>query len=273
MRAQFGLTTLIIFIALIVTAAVAAGVIIYTTQNLQQQSLQTGAEAKQRVSTGVEVVRVLGYQYDSTTNSLNTGLQQVSVIAPIARLMSGSNPINFNDITMLLTTEKGEFFSVSTSAEIPQAVHARLEGGNVFITGFVYGNAVDVNSVNITDTTVCATVDTAGFIQSNSSGTDWCLVELVVSNPITIEDSIKLLDEMKTELRLQAASLLLGMAIRGENVHLEEGELYEWLLYGIILNPEEKYTIQIIPKGGYVTEISGAVPTVLQSPVEDIWAK
>ncbi|WP_231434302.1 archaellin/type IV pilin N-terminal domain-containing protein [Candidatus Nanopusillus massiliensis] len=42
-RAQFGLSTLIILIAIIVTAAVAAGVIIYTASSLQSKALQTGA--------------------------------------------------------------------------------------------------------------------------------------------------------------------------------------------------------------------------------------
>ncbi|MFH7903188.1 MAG: flagellin, partial [Candidatus Aenigmatarchaeota archaeon] len=49
-KTQFGLTTLIIFIAMIVTAAIAAGVIIYTTQTLQQRALQVGAQARERVA-------------------------------------------------------------------------------------------------------------------------------------------------------------------------------------------------------------------------------
>lgn len=75
-RAQFGLSTLIILIAIIVTAAVAAGVIIYTASSLQSKALQTGAQAEQRITTGMQITQVFGYQYDPSNGQLNNYLQK-----------------------------------------------------------------------------------------------------------------------------------------------------------------------------------------------------
>jgi len=278
MKGQFGLTTLIIFIALIVTAAVAAGVIIYTTQTMQQQALQTGAQAKQRVSTGIEAVRVFGYQYNIGTDSLDPRLQQISAIAPVVRLMSGSNPINFRDITILLTTDRGKFYSVSLKTHIPMALHGRLEGGKIQVTGFIYNNRVDIKSVPeyiIENSTICSDLSNNIYIISNSSSAP-CYVMLNESNivePLPIEEVFKMLEEMK-EYNVDTPSMLVALSLKDENVYLDSGEIYEWImLLKESLTPEERYTLQILPKDGYATQVDGIVPTVLQSIVEDIWAK
>ena len=278
MKSQFGLTTLIIFIALIVTAAVAAGVIIYTTQTMQQQALQTGAQAKQRVSTGLEVVRVLGYQFDTNTQTLDPKLQQVTVVAPLMRLMSGSNPINFNDISALLTTENGKFYSITFNSKMPVALHAVLDGGKIRITGFVYNRRVDATSAQdyiINDAAVCTNLYNNVYIISNSSSAP-CYVTLNVTNteqPLTREEAFKALMEMR-EYGVVTPSLLVALSLKDQNVYLDSGEIYEWdILLDQPLQPEEKYSLQIIPKGGYVAQVDGVIPTVLQAPVEDIWAK
>ncbi len=277
-KAQFGLTTLIIFIALIVTAAVAAGVIIYTTQTMQQKALQTGSEAKERVSTGIDIVRVLGYQFDGNTSALTTNLQRITAVGPVMRLMSGSNPISFNDFTFLMTTDKGKFYSLSTKTEsgIPVALHGRLEGGNVIITGFVSGEFVDADPVTFTSATNLTNTDGNITINCTGTGPYTCTVDLndaIKGVPISMQQALALTEELRKDLNLDAASLLLALNIKGNNIYLEEGEIYEWIMVlNNMLYPEEKYTIQIFPKNGYVAEIKGRIPTVLQSAVVDIYA-
>ncbi len=61
---EFGIGTLIIFIAIIIVAAVAASVIIQTAYLLQQQAEETGDIAMQDVATGFKVITVEGIRQD-----------------------------------------------------------------------------------------------------------------------------------------------------------------------------------------------------------------
>ena len=58
-KGEMGVGTLIIFIAVILVAAVAAAVLISTAGSLQQRALVTGGQAEQGVSTGAEAVSVM----------------------------------------------------------------------------------------------------------------------------------------------------------------------------------------------------------------------
>ncbi len=71
---EFGIGTLIIFIAIIIVAAVAASVIIETAYVLQQQAEKTGNIAEQDVSTGFKAITVQGVREDYYfTETIGTG--------------------------------------------------------------------------------------------------------------------------------------------------------------------------------------------------------
>ena len=53
-----GIETLIIFIAMIIVAAIAAGVLLRTQGVLQQKSLAVANEARERVVTGLEIISI-----------------------------------------------------------------------------------------------------------------------------------------------------------------------------------------------------------------------
>ena len=59
-RGQVGIGTLIVFIAMVLVAAIAAGVLINTAGFLQTKSEQTGQESSAQVSNRVQVVSGFG---------------------------------------------------------------------------------------------------------------------------------------------------------------------------------------------------------------------
>jgi archaeal flagellin FlaB len=94
-KGEMGVGTLIIFIAVILVAAVAAAVLISTAGSLQQKSLQTGEQAQQGVSTGAEAVSVM---------ALNGTGHQISQFEMILRLQAGSEAMNLNNTIVILDT-------------------------------------------------------------------------------------------------------------------------------------------------------------------------
>ena len=90
-----GVGTLIIFISLLLVAAVAAGVLIQTSGSLQQQALSTGAQATGQISTNAVALEVSAT--DGTSRSVNN-------FTMIMKLAPGSNPIQLSSTTLSAAT-------------------------------------------------------------------------------------------------------------------------------------------------------------------------
>ena len=67
-KAEMGMGTLILFIAMILVAAVAAGVLISTTGSLQNKALATGKATTAQVGTAMEAVEVFAEDASSSNN-------------------------------------------------------------------------------------------------------------------------------------------------------------------------------------------------------------
>jgi len=87
-----GIGTLIIFIATILVAAVAAGVLISTSGILQQRALITGQEARKKITNSVEIISILAHG-NKTDESLN-------YYEVLARLDAGSDPIQMKSFDL-----------------------------------------------------------------------------------------------------------------------------------------------------------------------------
>lgn len=92
-----GIETLIIFIAMIIVAAIAAGVLLRTQGVLQQRALAVGAETRERLVTGVEILSVVGF--------VNTTASTINQFEITLRPRSGSSEVQLLTLGVTLTTK------------------------------------------------------------------------------------------------------------------------------------------------------------------------
>jgi archaeal flagellin FlaB len=125
-KAEAGIGTLILFIALILVAAVAAGVLIQTAGSLQSRALATGDEARRSVSTAVTVTSVYG---------MNGSRGNIADFFAEVRLAAGSDPVKLNDtlVDLILSNMSNSYrFNASAVTQCNASVTQNTATGSGF---------------------------------------------------------------------------------------------------------------------------------------------
>jgi flagellin-like protein len=95
-KADMGIGTLIIFIAMILVAAIAAGVLIQTATSLQNKALLTGERTKGQVATGMSTLIL--YATNGSDGTVEDFRQKI-------KLSPGSDPVTLEDVLLSFDTE------------------------------------------------------------------------------------------------------------------------------------------------------------------------
>ncbi len=96
-QAEVGVGTLIVFIAMVLVAAVAAAVLISTSGSLQQRAEATGREATAEVASNLRVIAVYGHRNNTAPT---VDLYNVTVNTELA---AGSTPLDFANVIIRFT--------------------------------------------------------------------------------------------------------------------------------------------------------------------------
>ena len=131
-RGQVGIGTLIVFIAMVLVAAIAAGVLINTAGMLQAQAQQTGEETTSEVSDVVQVQEVIGSDvaapdYFGTKGSENGKINLLNVSV---RLASGSDPINMSKASYTISSPEGNATVISGNNRTDPIQHTAVQSLN-----------------------------------------------------------------------------------------------------------------------------------------------
>lgn len=161
-KAEMGVGTLIIFIAMLLVAAVAAGVLIQTAASLQSKSLDVGRQSQEKITTDIDVVQVFA---NGTSDGFING--STDAITLVARLGSGSNPVKLSDLLIKFDTDGGgqtltptQPEGNSTPLETTYGVTYIINGTNNQVGYLVEGDLVSVSFIVASGTDVAESEST-----------------------------------------------------------------------------------------------------------------
>ncbi|AKH97840.1 archaellin/type IV pilin N-terminal domain-containing protein [Halanaeroarchaeum sulfurireducens] len=136
-RGQVGIGTLIVFIAMVLVAAIAAGVLINTAGFLQTQAESTGEQSASQVSNSAQVVYASGNVSDESVDLVNVTVKK----AP------GSDNINLSKATINWNGDKSAILTGLNESDLGDATLTNFTHSNAFIISTIDGDKLGTGPV------------------------------------------------------------------------------------------------------------------------------
>lgn len=137
-KAEMGIGTLIIFIAMILVSAIAAGVLIRTATSLQSKALLTGERSKDQVSTAA--ITILVYATNGSNHSVRYFEQRI-------KLVPGSEPIKLGQASIEFDTKDKaaslRYRSGTCKRNITSGFYTNASAGTGYYTAEYLNTGVD----------------------------------------------------------------------------------------------------------------------------------
>ncbi|PSP42449.1 flagellin, partial [Halobacteriales archaeon QH_2_66_30] len=152
-RGQVGIGTLIVFIAMVLVAAIAAGVLINTAGFLQNQAEDTGTESTEQVADNLNVITEVGVVGDGSAQATSDQIGEIRVGVQPA---SGADDINLAELTVQYVSDNdfANLVALESGDTSPSSITAGVEddsGTDVYTYGIDVITAENDDDVVMTD--------------------------------------------------------------------------------------------------------------------------
>ena len=173
---SIGIGAMIVFIALILVAAVASTIIIKTAEELQQNAENTSSDTRQQISGKVSIADVY---VKTVADSLGVGAgnTDIATMEVIARISSGSLNVQEGDISYYVSCKVSYSDGSATFATVDSGTANSLELDGTDITtgteitaGTTFKFEIDLAATNVEDGD--AVITAADFATSTHPGCD-----------------------------------------------------------------------------------------------------
>lgn len=175
-KGSIAISALIIFIALVLVAAIAASVLISTGGSLQQKALITGNEVREGISSGFDPVSIRGSDASSTGTP-----HRLTNLYVMGRLPAGASPLSLNNT--VLTYDGMSVQTLNFGGTVADSVLA--SDTMTFVVSYVKSGPYQEDGyINLGDMArLKFTVD--GYVGENTRGR--ITIVPMVGNPTTLE--------------------------------------------------------------------------------------